>query len=83
MYPELGLRFTPAEGGPPNDMLISFSCNQVAAVAGSFVWPHPAAGMTSDMVKKLSELVPQIFPAGGAPPAPAPGGVQYSGQVGG
>lgn len=69
MYPELGLSFTPPEGAPRYDLLVSFSCNQVNAV--SFAWPHKAAGMTPNMVKALSEIVPQLFPSG-APMQPAP-----------
>lgn len=73
MYPELGLSFTPPEGGPRYDLLVSFSCNQVNAV--TFAWPHKTAGMTPSMVKELSEIVPKLFPAG-APMQPAPAGQQ-------
>jgi hypothetical protein len=62
MYPELGLSFSPQDGSARYDMLVSFSCNQVNAV--NFAWPHKAAGMSPEMVKKLSEIVPNLFPAG-------------------
>jgi hypothetical protein len=62
MYAEMGISFTPPEGGPPNDMLISFSCNQVQA--RSFAWPHANVGMTPDTVKKLDGLVQKIWPNG-------------------
>jgi hypothetical protein len=61
-YAEMGLSFTSTTGATPNDLLISFSCNQV--VSRSFAWPHPATGMTTDTVKKLSEYVQKIFPQG-------------------
>lgn len=61
-YAEMGLSFTSTTGSTPNDVLISFSCNQV--VSRSFAWPHPATGMTTDTVKKLSEYVQKIFPQG-------------------
>jgi hypothetical protein len=77
MYPELGLSFTPPEGGPRYDMLVSFSCNQVNAV--SFAWPHKTAGMTPNMVKKLSEIVPQLF--GSMQPAPTGQPAPMQGQM--
>jgi hypothetical protein len=61
-YAEMGLSFTSTTGSTPNDVLISFSCNQV--VSRSFAWPHPATGMKTDTVKKLSEFVQKIFPQG-------------------
>ncbi len=60
MYAEMGLSFS--AGGQPQDMLISFSCNQVNA--RSFAWPHPATGMKPDTVKDLSEVVQKLFPPG-------------------
>jgi len=61
-YADLGLSFTSNVGAAPNDLLISFQCNQV--VSRSFAWPHPATGMKPDTVKKLSEIVLKIFPQG-------------------
>jgi hypothetical protein len=61
-YADLGLSFTSNVGATPNDLLISFQCNQV--VSRSFAWPHPATGMKPDTVKKLSEIVLKIFPQG-------------------
>jgi hypothetical protein len=63
MYAELGLSFTSASGGPSNDVLVSFSCNQVQA-AGGFAWPHPSVGLTPDAVKKLAEVAGKLFPPG-------------------
>jgi hypothetical protein len=63
MYAELGLSFTSTAGGPNNDVLVSFSCNQVAA-AGGFAWPHPSVGMKPDMVGKLADLANRLFPPG-------------------
>ena len=60
MYAEMGLSFT--SGGPPNDLLISFSCNQVNA--RTFAWPHPSTGMKPKTVQKLSEVVQKLWPPG-------------------
>jgi len=62
MYAEMGLSFNPPMGGPPNDMLISFSCNQVEA--RSFAWPHPNRGLKPDTVKQLDTIVQKIWPMG-------------------
>ncbi len=61
-YAEMGLSFTSTAGMVPNDLLVSFSCNQV--VSRSFAWPHPATGMKADTVKKLSAIVQKIWPQG-------------------
>ena len=61
-YAEMGLSFTSATGAAPNDLLVSFSCNQV--VSRSFTWPHPATGMKTDTVKELSDIVQKIWPQG-------------------
>jgi hypothetical protein len=63
MYAELGLAWPAVAGGTNNEVLISFSCNQMAA-AGGFAWPHPAVGMTPDTVKELAEIVNNLFPPG-------------------
>lgn len=60
MYAEMGLSFS--SGGPPNDVLISFSCNQVAAK--TFAWPHPASGMKPKTVQKLADVVQNLWPPG-------------------
>jgi hypothetical protein len=62
MYAEMGLSFIPATGGPPNDMLISYSCNQVEA--RSFAWPHANRGLKPQTVKDLAALVQKIWPTG-------------------
>jgi len=59
---EFGLSFAGAPGGPTNDVLVSFSCNQV--VSRSFSWPHPATGMKADTVGDLSEILVKVFPQG-------------------
>jgi len=61
-YAEMGLSFSSQVGQAPNDLLISFSCNQV--VSRSFAWPHPATGMKADTVKQLSAIVQKIWPQG-------------------
>jgi hypothetical protein len=60
LYAEMGLSFS--SGGPSNDMLISFSCNQVNA--RTFAWPHPATGMKPKTVQNLSEVVQKLWPPG-------------------
>jgi hypothetical protein len=60
MYSEMGVSFS--SGGALNDMLVSFSCNQVEA--RGFAWPHPYRGMTPDTVKKLAGIVQKIWPQG-------------------
>jgi len=61
MYAEFGLSFTAATGGPLNDMLISFSCNQVES--RTFAWPHPNRGLKPDTVKRLAALTQKIWPS--------------------
>lgn len=60
-YSEMGISFSP-QPGVQNDMLISFSCNQV--LARTFAWPHRASGMKPEMVKELTTVVQKIFPPG-------------------
>ncbi|MBM4364470.1 MAG: hypothetical protein FJ104_17460 [Deltaproteobacteria bacterium] len=62
MYAEMGLSFTGSQGGPPNDLLLSFSCNQVEA--RTFAWPHANRGLTPDSVKHLAGIVQKIWPGG-------------------
>lgn len=61
MYAELGIRFGQPPA-PPQDVLISFSCKQVAS--RGFAWPHPSVGMKPETVKKLATLVNDLFPPG-------------------
>jgi hypothetical protein len=61
MYAELGIRFGQPPA-PPQDVLISFSCNQVAS--RGFAWPHPSVGMKPETVKKLAAIVNDLFPPG-------------------
>jgi hypothetical protein len=60
MYAEMGVSFS--SGGALNDMLVSFSCNQVEA--RGFAWPHPYRGMKPKTVEKLAGLVGKIWPQG-------------------
>lgn len=62
LYAEMGISFTNAMGGQPNDLLISFSCHQVEA--RSFPWPHSNRGLKPDTVKKLVSLSQKIWPGG-------------------
>jgi len=62
MYAEMGLSFSSQPGATPNDVLISFSCNQLDSP--TFPWPHPNKGMTPDSVQELSALVNKLWPPG-------------------
>jgi len=62
MYPEMGVSFSPSMGAPPNDVLISFSCRQVAAF--NFAWPHQGTTMKASTVEKLADIVHRIWPQG-------------------
>ncbi len=62
LYAEMGLAFSGQPGGLSNDVLISFSCNQVSSP--SFPWPHPYSGLKGETVKSLAEVVQQIWPPG-------------------
>jgi hypothetical protein len=63
LYPEMGLAFgAGGPGGPSNDLLVSFSCNQVQAK--NFAWPHPQVGMKPSAVKEISEVVQKLWPPG-------------------
>jgi hypothetical protein len=62
MYAEMGLSFTSGMGPAPNDVLISYSCNQVAA--RNFAWPHPQTGLKPGTLEDLSKVVQQIWPPG-------------------
>ena len=62
LYAEMGIAFAAQPGAPSNDVLISFSCNQVSSP--TFPWPHPSQGLTADAVKSLSEVVQKLWPPG-------------------
>ncbi len=62
VYPELGFSFGPGPGQPSNDLVVSFSCNQVQA--RSFPWPHAYTGMTSNTVSELTQIVKKLWPGG-------------------
>jgi hypothetical protein len=62
LYAEMGLSFVPGPGAISNDVLISYSCNQVAA--RNFAWPHPQTGMTPSATKDLAKIVAQLWPPG-------------------
>lgn len=62
MYAEMGVTFSAGPGAMSNDLLISFSCNQVQAK--TFAWPHPTSGMKPDTVQELSSIVQKLWPVG-------------------
>jgi hypothetical protein len=59
-FSEMGLAWQ--SGGVSNELLVSFSCNQV--IARTFAWPHPYTGMKPKTVKELSEIVSKLWPPG-------------------
>jgi len=61
LYAEVGLAFMPP-GGQSNDLLVSFSCNQVSA--RTFAWPHRNVGLTSKTTQKLSDVFQRLWPPG-------------------
>jgi hypothetical protein len=62
LYAEMGLSWSPAPGAPPNDLLVSYSCNRVEA--RGFAWPHPYRGMKPDTHKELAGIVQKLWPPG-------------------
>lgn len=62
LYAEMGLSFQSGAGAATNDVLISFSCNQVSA--RGFAWPHANTGMKKGTTGDLSEIVAKIWPPG-------------------
>jgi len=58
MYPEYGFSFARI-GQPPADVLVSFSCDQVAAQ--NFIWPHKNVGLSNDTAARIAKLVPAVF----------------------
>lgn len=61
MYAEMGLSFS-TQPNMSNDVLVSFSCNQVDSA--SFAWPHPYKSLKSDALQDLIVVVQKIFPPG-------------------
>jgi len=61
LYAEFGVRFVVAPS-PPNDVLVSFSCNQVAA--RGFAWPYAGTGLKPATVEKLADVINKLFPPG-------------------
>jgi hypothetical protein len=61
MYAEMGISFSPTPGAPPDDILVSFSCRQVASF--NFMWPHQGTSMKSKTVEQLAEIVHRIWPS--------------------
>ena len=69
--PDMAVVFTPADGSPNVELMISFGCNQ--AVGNGFQWPYAANGLTNDSSNKLRNIYQKSFqtqPAGGAMGAP-------------
>jgi hypothetical protein len=59
MYAELGFAIQQPNNPTPADILVSLSCQQVAAF--NFAWPYQQTGLTSDTDKKFSDIVKRVF----------------------
>ncbi|HRG99653.1 MAG TPA: hypothetical protein PLR99_25575 [Polyangiaceae bacterium] len=60
LYAEFGFSFAAPTGGPPADVLVSLSCNQVKAEG--FAWPHGAqTGLTADTSKRIIAIAQKVF----------------------
>lgn len=59
MYAELGFAVAQAGNPTPADILVSLSCQQVAAY--NFTWPYQPTGLTPDSEKKFSLIVKKVF----------------------
>jgi len=63
--PDMGIVFTPADGSPNVELMVSFNCNQ--AVGNGFQWPYPQNGLTNESSNKLRNIYQRSFqgqPAG-------------------
>lgn len=64
--PEMAVVFTPADGSPNVELMVSFACNQ--AVGNGFQWPYPSNGLTNETSNKLRTIYSRSFqtvPQGG------------------
>ncbi|MBL9111978.1 MAG: hypothetical protein JNM74_22025 [Myxococcales bacterium] len=59
LYAEFGFSFGSATGGPPADVMVSLSCNQVKGE--NFAWPHPGTGLTADTSKRIIAIAQKVF----------------------
>lgn len=59
MYAEFGFSFGSPAGGPPADVMVSLSCNQVKAEG--FQWPHAGTGLPSDTSKRIIAIAQKVF----------------------
>ncbi|NUP11141.1 MAG: hypothetical protein HOW73_34280 [Polyangiaceae bacterium] len=64
--PGMAFVFTPADGSPNVELMVSFGCNQ--AVGNGFQWPYPNNGLTTDSGNTLRNIYQKAF---GQPPPPS------------
>lgn len=64
--PGMAVIFTPPDGSPNVEVMLSFACNQ--AMGNGFSWPYPANGLTPETSSKLRNIYMKAF---GAPPPPS------------
>ena len=57
-FPEFGFALA-QPNGPPADILVSLSCQQVKAF--NFNWPYTKIGITADAQKKIAAIVAKAF----------------------
>ena len=58
MYADFGFALA-QPGGPPADILVSLSCQQVQAY--NIQWPYPQTGLTQDALGKVGAVVNKVF----------------------
>jgi hypothetical protein len=68
--PGMAVIFTPSDGTPPVEVMVSMSCNQAASGSQGFMWPYPTNGFSPEARGKLNEIYMRLW---GAPP-PQTGG---------
>ncbi|MBL9021875.1 MAG: hypothetical protein JNL21_06720 [Myxococcales bacterium] len=64
--PGMAVIFTPPDGSPNVEVMLSFACNQ--AMGNGFAWPYPANGLAPETSMKLRNIYMRAF---GAPPPPS------------
>jgi hypothetical protein len=62
MYAEFGISIAQMNGAPPDDILVSLSCDQVAAT--DFQWPYANTGFNADVAKRFVEVFKKTFGGG-------------------
>ncbi len=62
LYAEFGISIAQMNGAPPDDVLVSLSCDQVAGA--SFQWPYANTGFNADVAKRFVTVFKSTFGGG-------------------